>query len=99
MRKLLRALFVGITLLGALVVISSPSKASSGAWVVACGYTGSRPDDPIVKPNMPGASHMHDFFGNTSVTAASTFQTMQAASSTCPAGDLAGYWAPSLLRN
>jgi Domain of unknown function (DUF1996) len=99
MRKLLRAFFVCVTLLGAIVAISSPSKASSGAWVVVCGYTGSRADDPIVKPNAPGTSHLHDFFGNTSVTASSTFQSMQAASSTCPAGDLAGYWAPSLLRN
>ncbi len=99
MRKLLRALFVCITLVGAVVAISTPSRASSGAWVVVCGYVRSLPDDPIVHPGAPGASHLHDFIGNTSVDAFSTFQSMEAASSTCPAGDRAGYWTPSVLRN
>jgi Domain of unknown function (DUF1996) len=99
MRNLLRAVFVCITLFGAIVVISAPSRAASGAWVVVCGYTRSLPDDPIVHPKAPGTSHLHDFLGNTSVDAFSTMHSMQAAGSTCPAGDLAGYWVPALFRN
>ena len=41
---------------------------------------------------------MHDFFGNTSVVASSTYASMRAAASSCSvSGDRAGYWSPSLL--
>ena len=40
-------------------------------------------DDPIVFPGQPGASHLHDFFGNTGANASSTFETMLAGETTC----------------
>jgi hypothetical protein len=99
MRQLIRALLVCTAILSALIAIPTPSHASSGEWVVTCGYVRALPDDPIVRPKQPGASHMHDFIGNTTVDAFSTYQSMEAGSSTCPAGDRAGYWVPSLYRN
>lgn len=42
-------------------------------------------------------SHEHDFFANRSTSATSTFQTLQAASTTCTVpGDRAAYWVPTL---
>ncbi|MGZ5393869.1 MAG: DUF1996 domain-containing protein, partial [Mycobacterium sp.] len=44
------------------------------------------------------APHMHDFFGNTSVVATSTYESMRAGTSNCSAeADRAGYWAPTLM--
>ena len=93
------AMVVGAVVLGMLVATPSPSRADDGAWVLQCSYTGSLPDDPIVHPKMPGMAHLHDFFGNTSVDAFSTYQSMRAASTTCPQGDTAGYWLPAMYRD
>ena len=42
--------------------------------------------------------HMHDFFGNTSVVATSTYESLRAGTSNCSArGDRAAYWAPTLM--
>ena len=40
-----------------------------GQFVVECGWSHSSFDDPIVHPGHAGASHRHDFFGNTSTSA------------------------------
>ena len=63
-----------------------------------CAYSHSKPDDPIVFPNMPGASHMHTFMGNTGTNAATTTDTLlRNAGTTCrPAPDLSAYWIPTL---
>jgi hypothetical protein len=56
------------------------------------------PDDPIVFPNMPGASHSHTFLGNTTTNAATTLASLQAGSTACiTPGDKTGYWMPTLL--
>src|SRR3954454_5717590 len=58
------------------------------------------PDDPIVFPNMPGASHSHTFMGNTTTNAATTLASLQAGSTACiTPGDKTGYWMPTLLNN
>ena len=36
---------------------------------VECAWSHSAPDDPIVHPNHPGRSHLHDFFGSTETDA------------------------------
>ncbi len=65
-----------------------------------CGYSHSAKDDPIVAPGVPGASHMHDFFGNRSTDAASTYASLQAAGTLCRRPlDTAAYWTPSLYQN
>jgi hypothetical protein len=55
-------------------------------------------DDPIVFPNLPGASHFHTFMGNTTTNAASTIESLSRGRTTCKAkGDLSAYWMPTLL--
>jgi hypothetical protein len=64
-----------------------------------CDVSGSAPDDPIVFPNMPGASHDHTFFGP-HVDAASTGATLLAETTTCTSpGDNSAYWVPTLLKD
>jgi hypothetical protein len=99
MQKLPRALLVPAIVLGALFALPGSSQASSPGWLLKCSLAKSLPDDPIVHPGMPGMSHLHDFFGNSSVNATSTYQSMRAGASTCPAGDAAGYWVPAVFRN
>lgn len=56
--------------------------------------------DPIMAPGKPGASHLHTFFGNTSVTANSNMGTLAAqGNSTCRAGtaDRSSRWVPTML--
>lgn len=55
-------------------------------------------DDPIVHPGEPGASHQHEFFGNVTTSADSTYRTLRAGATTCRiAADTAAYWVPSLF--
>lgn len=69
-------------------------------WLLRCDYSHSLSDDPIVHPGMPGMSHRHDFYGNASTDANSTYSSMEAAGTTCgTAADTAGYWSPSLYVN
>jgi hypothetical protein len=56
------------------------------------------PDDPIVFPGLPGASHSHTFMGNNSTNAMSTLQSLQSGGTSCiTPGDKTGYWMPTLL--
>ena len=59
-------------------------------------------NDPIVFPNMPGASHEHSFVGNTTTNAATTLDSLNAAgpySTTClNPDDLSAYWWPTMFR-
>jgi Domain of unknown function (DUF1996) len=69
-----------------------------GQFVVECDYSHAAPNDPIVKPGRPGASHLHAFFGNTSTDANSTAESLGAAMTTCNQSlDRASYWVPALL--
>ena len=65
---------------------------------VECGWSHAASDDPIVHPGVPGASHRHDFFGNTSTYAGSTALDLRSSATTCQNKlDTAAYWAPALL--
>jgi hypothetical protein len=66
-----------------------------------CTYSLSLPDDPIVFPGMPGASHMHSFLGNDRTNAATTTDDLFAftASSCRPAEDHSAYWIPTLYEH
>ncbi|SDG29693.1 F5/8 type C domain-containing protein [Sinosporangium album] len=64
-----------------------------------CTVSNELKDDPIVLPGLPGASHMHTFFGP-KVTATTTPEDLLASSTTCNApGDKSAYWVPQLTRN
>jgi Domain of unknown function (DUF1996) len=74
---------------------------SQAVFSVKCNITHSAANDPIVFPRQPGRSHLHDFFGNASVDAATTTGSLADAASSCLKGmgevDKAGYWTPALL--
>ena len=75
-------------------------QGNVGQFVTDCGYSHSAPDDPIVHPNRPGASHVHDFFGNTTTDAGSTLASLTGEGTTCKKKvDTAAYWSPRLLRD
>ncbi|MEV4319380.1 DUF1996 domain-containing protein [Actinocrispum sp. NPDC049592] len=57
-------------------------------------------NDPIVFPNQPNVSHIHEFFGNRTTNAASTLQSLRAGTTNCvPQVDLSAYWVPTLYQN
>jgi hypothetical protein len=66
-------------------------------FLADCPFTHRLPDDPIVFPGLAGGSHSHDFFGNVSTNANSTYTSLINAASNCnPAIDLSSYWVPTL---
>jgi len=70
----------------------------NGRFHVECPYSHSAPDDPIVFPGEPGASHMHNFFGATGTDAFSDVDSLLAGDTTCSTHqDTAAYWAPALF--
>ncbi|MFD9325169.1 DUF1996 domain-containing protein [Streptomyces sp. NPDC060065] len=95
----------------ALYAASTPTGAdrstTTGAEVVRvaeflaeCPYSHRLPDDPIVAPGLPGASHMHSFFGSRVTNAHTTVTNLLGSASTCsPTVDTSAYWVPTLYRN
>jgi hypothetical protein len=63
-----------------------------------CTYSHRLADDPIVFPGLPGASHMHSFFGNKAVDAGTTAGDLtEFTATTCkPVLDHSSYWVPTL---
>jgi len=51
-------------------------------WLLTCRLSHSLPDDPIVHPGVPGAAHLHDFWGNASTNARSTYRSQEALGNT-----------------
>ena len=69
-------------------------------FVETCRFSHAAPDDPIVFPGRPGASHDHTFVGNRSTNASSTFGSLRASGTTCRnRADTAAYWVPTLLQD
>ena len=65
-----------------------------------CGLSHRLSDDPIVFPNQPGASHSHDFFGNRSTDANSTYGSLRANVSSCDNPDNhSAYWVPTVYES
>lgn len=61
-----------------------------------CDETHRLPDDPIVFPNQPGASHRHVFFGNTLTDAFGLHLDTAQTTCTTPSTDMSGYWVPEV---
>ena len=79
-------------------VPASIASASPVSFHTMCKYAKMAPDDPIVYPNQPGASHLHDFFGNTTTNASSTLSSLLHGGTTCDVtADTAAYWFPALI--
>ncbi len=68
-------------------------------FVADCPLSHRLPDDPIVFPGLPGASHSHDFFGNHATDANSDYNELNGSTGNCdPAADISSYWVPTMLR-
>ncbi|MGP4113482.1 DUF1996 domain-containing protein [Streptomyces sp. 4N509B] len=75
-----------------------PSVVRVAEFVAECPFSHRLPDDPIVFPGLPGASHSHSFFGSTVTDAYTNLGDLLASDSTCdPAVDLSSYWVPTLF--
>jgi hypothetical protein len=76
--------------------LTSPAMAI-GIMVEACRYSHSSNADPILMPGMAGMSMLHDFFGNTTTSAASTAASLRGGPTTCAnSADGSAYWTPAL---
>ncbi|MFG1605307.1 DUF1996 domain-containing protein [Actinoplanes sp. NPDC049265] len=73
-------------------------KGHNAEFNATCEFSHAKPDDPIVFPNMAGASHMHSIFGNKGLDAFSTPESLTkfTASSCKPIEDHSAYWVPEL---
>jgi len=86
---------------GAIPVSAAPDVVGAFRFICGAGHLGY--DDPIVYPCKPGISHLHQFYGNTSTNAYSTFDTLRAnGKSTCANGtdspaNRSAYWTPAML--
>lgn len=82
----------------AMILTTTPvAQAAEPNFASNCLYSHSAPDDPIVFPGQPGASHLHDFFGNRSTDAHSTYESLRQSETTCQLeGDTGAYWSPAL---
>ena len=70
-----------------------------GAFRFICGAGPVNYDDPVVYPGKPGASHLHQYYGNTGVNANTTYVTLATTGDSTCGNKLnrSGYWMPALL--
>ncbi|GAA4604079.1 hypothetical protein BJY16_004856 [Actinoplanes octamycinicus] len=77
-----------------------PGAVRVAEFLADCPFTHRLPDDPIVFPNLPGASHMHSFFGSEVTNASTTVTDLLNANSNCnPSIDKSSYWIPTLYQD
>jgi hypothetical protein len=73
-----------------------PARAA-GSFRVECELVRQQRVDPIVSFGRP-SRHVHDLFGNTSIVATSTHESLLAGSTNCTADDdRSAYWTPTLI--
>jgi len=91
------ACLIALTWAKAPTASAQEESENEPSFVVRCDFSHRNSDDPIVHPGEPGAAHSHDFFGNKSTNASSTYDTLRAADTTCSrSADKASYWIPTL---
>lgn len=76
----------------------TPGDPGGAQFRLTCHTSHYLYDDPIIYPGGPGRSHLHTFFGNTSVHAGST-NMADGTASTCAGGaaNLSSYWVPTMI--
>jgi hypothetical protein len=101
--RLLRLFAVLAVLLGAPLAVqpAQPAEAAEpirvAEFLADCPFSHRLPDDPIVFPNLPGASHMHSFFGSRVTNAHTTLADLERGDTNCnPSVDKSSYWVPTL---
>jgi hypothetical protein len=106
-RRRRRSILIASTVLLTLALFAPVSAAAAspriggplhdGIFLSLCTFSHTANDDPIVHPGEPGASHQHEFFGNTTTNADSTATSLRAGGTTCRIRpDTAAYWVPTL---
>jgi uncharacterized protein DUF1996 len=107
-RRALRCLPVILAVVGSvsalaakpIVIPGLEGPFAGGNFVVDCGFARRLDDDPIVSPDVPGASHDHSFFGNETTNAFSTAETLVVGQTLCHRRqDRSAYWVPTMLVN
>ncbi len=92
----MRKLLATSVLVGALLAPMPVAHAATPRFQIRCDSSHVSQVDPIVSPGRV-SSHLHEFFGNTTTNALSTYRSMVRGGTTCSAsGDTAGYWVPTL---
>jgi hypothetical protein len=78
--------------------MANPPMAVHREFQANCSFTHRRPDDPIVFPGKPGASHDHTFVGNPSTNAFTTTESLLSATTACKVpADRSAYWMPTMF--
>ena len=82
--------------------VAPPSKEDVGAFRMYCAPGQLLKDDPLVYPGQPGASHLHQFVGNSGTNANSTYASLRTTGGTsCGAAgtpfNRSAYWIPAML--
>jgi hypothetical protein len=94
------ALLLAVTTAAAVAIAAGSPSPRGTNFFSNCRFSHGAADDPIVRPGLPGASHPHAFFGNTSTDARSSLSSLLAHGTTCRRkADTAAYWVPALYRN
>lgn len=99
-RMVKRSLIAAVILLSLAftVQVTAATGLPNRQFWLSCLYSHSAFDDPLVFPGQPGASHLHDFFGNQTTNANSTYDTLIGQGTSCKLhDDTAGYWFPALI--
>lgn len=90
---------------GAAVMVSEVPRTvaldpedDAGSFAVTCTFSHRLADDPILAPERPGASHLHDFFGAVDVNAGTRWADLPLMDTTCDnEADWSAYWVPTLF--
>jgi hypothetical protein len=82
---------------GAIPASAAPDVV--GAFRFICNASHVSYNDPIVYPGQPGKSHLHQFFGNSSTDANSTYASLRTTGqSTCNSPvNRSAYWMPAMM--
>lgn len=82
---------------------SSTYEDPVGAYRMFCESGPIAPIDPMLVPGKPGGSHLHNFFGNTGVTAYSTYKSLRTVGGSSCGTDQSNpvwrsaYWFPAMM--
>ena len=99
-RRRLSALLISVAVATSIVPLWVTPALASARFHIECDFHHLRRDDPIAHHGHPGMSHLHEFFGNTSTDAHSTWLSLRRAGTTCNnKADKAAYWMPALYKN
>jgi hypothetical protein len=100
LRRRLSASLAILAIAATIMPLSAPPAFATARFHIECPFHHFKPDDPIVFPSQPSASHLHAFFGNTSTDAFSTYRSLQHARTNCGLrADKGAYWMPAVYKN